>query len=141
MCCISTMCQVGRIPLLHCRFTPSRRSTRFPPRVHFWQAQPSKFFAFLVSILILELEKELEVNRRFTTTFPIVYLSVEIVKMFFQGRYLQMMRLLRPIASDVMNCISQIFDYYLFVVSNMFPCSLFLSQHKLTEWFSSLLSL
>ncbi len=28
-----------------------------------------------------------------------------------------MMRLLRPIASEVMHCIGQIFDYYLFVVS------------------------
>ncbi|VDL99598.1 unnamed protein product [Schistocephalus solidus] len=32
-------------------------------------------------------------------------------------RYMQMMQLLKPIASEVMHCIGQLFDYYLFVTS------------------------
>lgn len=33
------------------------------------------------------------------------------------GRYLQMMRLLKPIAGEVMHCLCQVFDYYLYSVS------------------------
>ncbi|VDK34787.1 unnamed protein product [Taenia asiatica] len=39
--------------------------------------------------------------------------TIEVLRLL--GRYLQMMRLLRPIASEVMHCIGQIFDYYLYV--------------------------
>ncbi|KAL5102837.1 Syndetin [Taenia crassiceps] len=44
--------------------------------------------------------------------------TIEVLRLL--GRYLQMMRLLRPIASEVMHCIGQIFDYYLFVVYSLF---------------------
>ncbi|VDN14732.1 unnamed protein product, partial [Dibothriocephalus latus] len=37
------------------------------------------------------------------------------------GRYMQMMQLLKPIASEVMHCIGQLFDYYLFVTRFAIP--------------------
>ena len=33
------------------------------------------------------------------------------------GKYMQMMNVLKPIAFDVVICMSQLFDYYLFAVS------------------------
>ena len=33
------------------------------------------------------------------------------------GKYMQMMNVLKPIAFDVVICVSQLFDYYLFAVS------------------------
>lgn len=33
------------------------------------------------------------------------------------GNYMQMMNVLQPIAFDVLECLSQLFDYYLFGVS------------------------
>uniref|UniRef100_A0A5K3F1F5 DUF2451 domain-containing protein n=1 Tax=Mesocestoides corti TaxID=53468 RepID=A0A5K3F1F5_MESCO len=44
--------------------------------------------------------------------------TIEVLRLF--GRYLQVMRLLQPIASEVMHCIGQLFDYYMFVVYNLF---------------------
>ncbi|EUB56811.1 Coiled-coil domain-containing protein [Echinococcus granulosus] len=52
--------------------------------------------------------------------------TIEVFRLF--GRYLQMMRLLRPIASEVMHCIGQIFDYYLFVVYSLFGKSFTLKE-------------
>lgn len=39
---------------------------------------------------------------------------------FIVGKYMQMMNVLKPIAFDVVICVSQLFDYYLFAVSNVF---------------------
>jgi hypothetical protein len=36
------------------------------------------------------------------------------------GKYLQMSHLLRPIASDVIVCMCQLFDYYLYAVDAFF---------------------
>ena len=36
---------------------------------------------------------------------------------FYEGNYMQMMNVLKPIAFDVLECLSQLFDYYLFGVS------------------------
>ncbi|GAA50293.1 coiled-coil domain-containing protein 132 [Clonorchis sinensis] len=38
--------------------------------------------------------------------------TLEVLRLI--GRYLQMMRLLQPIAAEVMHCICQVFDYYLY---------------------------
>ena len=35
----------------------------------------------------------------------------------FVGNYMQMMNVLQPIAFDVLECLSQLFDYYLIAVS------------------------
>jgi len=35
----------------------------------------------------------------------------------FAGRYIQMMRLLKPIAFDVMTSMAQLFDFYMYSVS------------------------
>lgn len=36
----------------------------------------------------------------------------------YAGNYMQMMNVLKPIAFDVLECLSQLFDYYLFGVSH-----------------------
>ena len=43
-----------------------------------------------------------------------------IVTMFLSvsGKYMQMMSILKPIAFDVTICMTQLFDYYLYAVSN-----------------------
>ena len=40
---------------------------------------------------------------------------------FLVGNYMQMMNVLQPIAFDVLECLSQLFDYYLFGV-NLITC-------------------
>ncbi|XP_018653301.1 hypothetical protein Smp_051000 [Schistosoma mansoni] len=42
--------------------------------------------------------------------------TLEVLRLI--GRYLQMMRLLQPIAGEVMHCLCQVFDYYLYSISN-----------------------
>ena len=42
----------------------------------------------------------------------------------FAGKYIQMMRLLKPIAFDVMTCMAQLFDFYLYTVYNFFGSEL-----------------
>ncbi|KAK4316854.1 hypothetical protein Pmani_012030 [Petrolisthes manimaculis] len=53
------------------------------------------------------------------------------------GKYIQMMRLLQPIALDVMICLSHLFDYYLFAVFTFFGArgdlEQNLSRHLLTS--------
>jgi hypothetical protein len=44
------------------------------------------------------------------------------------GKYLQMSRLLRPIASEVIVCMSELFDYYLYAVHAFFTTDLVRSQ-------------
>lgn len=40
----------------------------------------------------------------------------ESVLFFLLGKYMQMMNVLKPIAFDVVICMSQLFDYYLYAV-------------------------
>lgn len=35
------------------------------------------------------------------------------------GNYMQMMNVLQPIAPDVLECLTHLFDYYLYAVSNL----------------------
>ncbi|CAL4139788.1 unnamed protein product, partial [Meganyctiphanes norvegica] len=49
------------------------------------------------------------------------------------GKYIQMMRLLQPIAFDVMVCLSHLFDYYLFTVFNFFGARSDLEQNLSTR--------
>uniref|UniRef100_A0A5K4EDW5 Vps54_N domain-containing protein n=1 Tax=Schistosoma mansoni TaxID=6183 RepID=A0A5K4EDW5_SCHMA len=44
--------------------------------------------------------------------------TLEVLRLI--GRYLQMMRLLQPIAGEVMHCLCQVFDYYLYSILNLF---------------------
>lgn len=37
-----------------------------------------------------------------------------------KGKYMQMMNILKPIAFDVIHCVSQLFDYYLYAVYTFF---------------------
>ncbi|VUZ56450.1 unnamed protein product [Hymenolepis diminuta] len=59
--------------------------------------------------------------------------TIEVLRLL--GRYIQMMGLLRPIASEVMHSIGQIFDYYLYVVYSIFGNSLASKEdiHQLPE--------
>lgn len=47
------------------------------------------------------------------------YLAVFSLTLIFlvPGNYMQMMSVLQPIAFDVLECLSQLFDYYLYAVS------------------------
>ena len=45
-----------------------------------------------------------------------------VICLFVAGKYMQMMNVLKPIAFDVVICMSQLFDYYLFAVSITFIC-------------------
>nr|XP_022907569.1 syndetin-like [Onthophagus taurus] len=47
------------------------------------------------------------------------------------GKYLQMSRLLRPIALDIILCMNQLFDYYLFAVHEFFAADLTVSSNNL----------
>ncbi|XP_069681255.1 syndetin isoform X2 [Periplaneta americana] len=47
------------------------------------------------------------------------------------GKYLQMSRLLRPIACEVIICMTQLFDYYLYAVHTFFTADLPVSSHSL----------
>lgn len=40
------------------------------------------------------------------------------------GKYLQMCRLLRPIAFDIICCMNQLFEYYLYAVHSFFAADL-----------------
>ena len=44
-----------------------------------------------------------------------IYCTVPIA-----GNYMQMMHVLKPIASDVLECLTQLFDYYLYAVSLLY---------------------
>ena len=41
---------------------------------------------------------------------------LRLLHIFFIGKYMQMMNLLKPIAFDVMQSMSQLFDFYLYTV-------------------------
>lgn len=45
------------------------------------------------------------------------------------GKYLQMSRLLRSITSDVLFCLKQLFEYYLYVVSTFFAIDMTVSTY------------
>lgn len=47
-------------------------------------------------------------------------LWVSVVVCDITGKYMQMMNILKPIAFDVIHCVSQLFDYYLYAVYTFF---------------------
>ena len=49
--------------------------------------------------------------------YPLQTISLFTVVIPLAGNYMQMMHVLKPIASDVLECITQLFDYYLYAVS------------------------
>uniref|UniRef100_A0A095BWB1 Coiled-coil domain-containing protein 132 n=1 Tax=Schistosoma haematobium TaxID=6185 RepID=A0A095BWB1_SCHHA len=58
-------------------------------------------------------------NNNSTITGPLLSTTtLEVLRLI--GRYLQMMRLLKPIAGEVMHCLCQVFDYYLYSILNLF---------------------
>ena len=59
---------------------------------------------------------------------------LELGCVFTTGKYIQMMRLLKPIAFAVMTCMAQLFDFYMFSVSTIhFSVDLF-SFSVLSYW-------
>lgn len=51
------------------------------------------------------------------------FCELTVVSVFFffhTGKYMQMMNILKPIAFDVIHCVSQLFDYYLYAVYTFF---------------------
>uniref|UniRef100_A0A671T0E4 Syndetin-like n=1 Tax=Sinocyclocheilus anshuiensis TaxID=1608454 RepID=A0A671T0E4_9TELE len=52
---------------------------------------------------------------------PFIYISLFfLIDFAFIGKYMQMMNILKPIAFDVIHCVSQLFDYYLYAVYTFF---------------------
>lgn len=41
-----------------------------------------------------------------------------------KGRYMEMIEMLKPIAFDVIICMTQLFDYYLYTIYNLFACDM-----------------
>ncbi len=54
-----------------------------------------------------------------TSKVPLITNTTLSVLRYF-GKYMQMMSLLKPVAFDVLICMSQLFDYYLYTVHDMF---------------------
>lgn len=42
----------------------------------------------------------------------------------FSGRYMEMIEMLKPIAFDVVLCMTQLFDYYLYTIYSLFACDM-----------------
>ncbi|XP_048579827.1 syndetin isoform X2 [Nematostella vectensis] len=58
-------------------------------------------------------------NQQFLSRVPcITNTTLNVLRVF--GKYMQMMNVLKPIAFDVVICMSQLFDYYLFAVTSFF---------------------
>ncbi|XP_046842734.1 syndetin-like [Xenia sp. Carnegie-2017] len=53
--------------------------------------------------------------------------TLNVLRLF--GKYMQMMNVLKPIAFDVVICVSQLFDYYLFAVQRFF-CPFIMDESK-----------
>lgn len=43
---------------------------------------------------------------------------------FIPGRYMEMIEMLKPIAFDVIICMTQLFDYYLYTIYTLFACDM-----------------
>lgn len=50
----------------------------------------------------------------------LIYFTFFMINFAFIGKYMQMMNILKPIAFDVIHCVSQLFDYYLYAVYTFF---------------------
>ncbi|CAF0818466.1 unnamed protein product, partial [Didymodactylos carnosus] len=48
--------------------------------------------------------------------------TLNVTRLF--GRYMQMINVLKPIAFDVIICMTQLFDYYLYTVYSLFACDM-----------------
>ncbi|CAF1193168.1 unnamed protein product, partial [Didymodactylos carnosus] len=48
--------------------------------------------------------------------------TLNVTRLF--GRYMQMIDVLKPIAFDVIICITQLFDYYLYTIYSLFACDM-----------------
>lgn len=58
-------------------------------------------------------------HQKFLSKVPcITNTTLNVLRVF--GKYMQMMNVLKPIAFDVVICMSQLFDYYLFAVASFF---------------------
>ncbi|XP_031566777.1 syndetin-like [Actinia tenebrosa] len=58
-------------------------------------------------------------HQRFLSRVPcITNTTLNVLRVF--GKYMQMMNVLKPIAFDVVICMSQLFDYYLYAVTSFF---------------------
>ncbi|XP_076349284.1 vacuolar protein sorting 50 isoform X1 [Tachypleus tridentatus] len=57
--------------------------------------------------------------------------TLNVLRLF--GKYMQMMNLLKPIAFDVLICMSQLFDYYMFSVYTFFSREIDFSENALSN--------
>ncbi|XP_035688646.1 syndetin-like isoform X2 [Branchiostoma floridae] len=69
--------------------------------------------------------KKYDKSRKFNNAPILTNTTLNVLRLF--GKYMQMMNVLKPIAFDVVICMSQLFDYYLFSVYSFFATDLDLS--------------
>lgn len=70
----------------------------------------------------------------YSTRPPPNLLLVVHVSRLLTGKYMQMMNILKPIAFDVIHCVSQLFDYYLYAVYTFF------GRNDMVQYFCVVLS-
>lgn len=66
---------------------------------------------------------------------PTNFIKLQLLFIFYHlrtGKYMQMMNILKPIAFDVIHCVSQLFDYYLYAVYTFF------GRNDMVQYFESL---
>lgn len=71
----------------------------------------------LFKITFFALNNKLENIYIFAKEFKMVKVCMMPSYLFPSGKYMQMMTVLKPIAFDVILCMSQLFDYYFYTVS------------------------
>ncbi|CAH1237851.1 VPS50 [Branchiostoma lanceolatum] len=70
-------------------------------------------------------KKRYDKSRKFNNAPILTNTTLNVLRLF--GKYMQMMNVLKPIAFDVVICMSQLFDYYLFSVYSFFATDLDMS--------------
>ena len=92
---------------------------------HFWWCKTqtgsdSSSKILFVSFLICRSTR----RRRSTEKIPPIVTNTALTVLKLCGKYLHMMQLLSPVAFDVMLCITQLFDYFLYTIHLYFVQSM-----------------
>uniref|UniRef100_A0A8D3DFQ3 VPS50 subunit of EARP/GARPII complex n=1 Tax=Scophthalmus maximus TaxID=52904 RepID=A0A8D3DFQ3_SCOMX len=79
---------------------------------------PGKENSFIVSRETMRSKKKSDYNLSKTNAPILTNTTLNVIRLV--GKYMQMMNILKPIAFDVIHCVSQLFDYYLYAVYTFF---------------------
>ena len=79
--------------------------------IHYWKNYSNLY------VLPITNWNSLEIGwKNLVFSIHIIVQHVNKVWLSSTGNYMQMMHVLKPIASDVLECLTQLFDYYLYAV-------------------------